>query len=172
MSLIARNRRRARQRGSLIVETLVVVPLLVTLWGISYWFFEFRTAQMKVYRQARESTVATATFGCGRAGDTSHSYPGPQPGVSIAGGMVPTAPGADLSSVTKNVPGNPNNGVIARPIGEAKGQGSDSVAGFKAIWFKPSTTHYEASTTMMCNEAVEDGQLDTAKRSAAMVFSP
>jgi len=168
-----RQRRRARagSRGSLIVETLVVVPLLIVLCGIGWWFYEVRTAQMKVYRDAREPTFATATFGCGRAGDTSHPMPGPQPGVAVSGGSAPTVP-ADFSSVTRNVPGNPNNAVITRPIGEAKGSGTDTVAGFRAIWFTPRTTSYQASATMMCNEAVEDGQLDLAKRSAAVTFSP
>jgi hypothetical protein len=166
-----RHRRRIRERGSLIVETLVVVPLLIALCGIGFWFYEVHTAQMKVYRTARESVWATATFGCGQAGETGRSMPGPQSGTSVGGGGPPQIP-ADFSQVYRSVPGGPNNEVITRSMSEGNGSAQERVAGFKVVWFEPRTTNYNASASMQCNEAVHDGQPDPAKRIAAAAFSP
>jgi len=169
--LSPRKRSRAGRRGSLIVETLVVVPMLIALCGIGFWFYQVHTAQMKVYRSVREPVWATATFGCGQAGETSASMPGPQGGVSVANGGPPAVP-ADFSPVYRNVPGAPNNEVITRSMGEAKGSAQETVSGFTVTWFAPRPTSYNASATMQCNEAVHDGQPGAAKRIAAVVFSP
>ena len=172
MSLPKRSRQnRARQRGSLIIETLVVVPMLIALCGIGFWFYQVHTAQMKVYRSVREPVWATATFGCGQAGETSQPMPGPQPRTSVAN-SGPPAVLADFSPVYRNVPGGPNNEVITRSLGEAKGSAQETVPGFKVVWFEPRPTNYNASATMQCNEAVHDGQPKPAKRIAAAVFSP
>lgn len=165
-----RKRSRARQRGTLIVETLVVVPMLIALCGIGFWFYQVHTAQMKVYRSVREPVWATATYGCGQAGETSHSMPGPQGGVSVANGAPPAA--GDFSQVYESVPGGPNNEVITRPIGRANGSAQETVSGFKVTWFAPKPTNYDATATMQCNEAVHDGKPDAAKRLAAVAFSP
>ena len=148
-----------------------MVPLLICLCGIGFWFYQVHTAQMKVYRSVREPVWATATFGCGQAGETSHSYPGPQGNVSVSNGSPP-AVAADFSPVYQNVPGAPNNEVITRPMGEAKKTGQESLAGFTVTWFEPKNTSYEATAQMQCNEAVHDGKPDPAKRIAAAVFSP
>ena len=148
-----------------------MVPLLICLCGIGFWFYQVHTAQMKVYRSVREPVWATATFGCGQAGETGHSFPGPQGGASVSNGSPPAVP-ADFSQVYQSVPGGPNNEVITRPIGEAKGSANETVSGFRVTWFEPRSTTYNASATMQCNEAVHDGKPDAAKRLAAAAFQP
>ena len=169
--LSARARKRTRQRGSLIVETLVVVPMLVSLMGVGWWFWDMHTAQMQVYRESAEPVFATATYSCGQAGETSHSFPGPQSPASVSGGSVPLVP-ADFSKVYEAAPGAPNEEVITRSISDAKADANAQTDGFGAIWFNPNGHSYKASAKMLCNEAVHDGQLDTTKRIAAAVFDP
>lgn len=167
----ARARRLAKQRGALIVETLVVTPLLIMLCAIGFWFFQLHRAHMKVYQEVREPVWATATFGCGQAGDTAVRMPGPQGDAQVSNGGPPAIP-ADWSPVYQNVPGGPNNEVITRPMPGAKGSASEAVSGHKVFWFEPGGTTFNRSAEMQCNEAVHDGNPNGAKRIAAAVFNP
>ena len=54
MNAVLRARARARARGSLVIEMLVVTPLLATLCGFAFWFYQVHSAEMSVYRKVRE----------------------------------------------------------------------------------------------------------------------
>jgi len=166
-----RRRRVAKQRGALIVETLVVTPLLIMLCAIGFWFFQLHRAHMKVYQEVREPVWATATFGCGQAGETAQRMPGPQGGATVSSAAALTVP-ADWSPVYQNVPGGPNNEVITRPMGQANGSANEAVSGHKVFWFEPGATTFNRSAQMQCNEAVHDGNPNGTKRIAAAVFDP
>ena len=166
-----RLKRRKNQRGALIVEFIVVAPLLIMLMGVGWWFWEIESAQSRIAREAAQPVFATATYGCGQAGETSHAYPGPQSPATVSGGSVPMVP-ADMSQVYQAAPGAPNDEVITRSISDAKATTQTTTEGFRTIWFEPKSANYQISATMLCNEAVHDGQLDQTKRIAAAVFNP
>jgi hypothetical protein len=165
-----KTRRRARQRGILPIELLVITPLFTLLMGTAYWFYEIHTKQMSVMRRAREPVWATATFACGNPGETSASYPGVQPGVSVGGGPIVYVPGADYTQIYKNVPGGPNNEVLTRATADAEIDVTDDLAGNDFLHLRE--THYAAHARMMCNDTVHDGQPNTMKRIAAGAFQP
>jgi hypothetical protein len=153
-----------------MVEMVVVTPLLAMLCGFAFWFYQMHYAQMRVYQSVRQPVWETATFSCGNPGETSASFP--RGTASVGGGgslMVP----ADWSPVYRYAPGGPNNEVITRPINEASQNATRTVSGkdVPGILHISSTT-YQASAKMMCNETVHDGQPDAYKRMTHFTVSP
>ena len=77
---------------------LVVTPLFATLCGFAFWFYQVHRAEMLVYQKVREPVWATASFGCGDAGETGASMPGPAERASVSSGIPPIVP-ADAKDV-------------------------------------------------------------------------
>lgn len=148
---------------------VVVTPLLTMLLGFAFWFYQMHQAQMAVYRDVREPTWQTATFSCGDPGETSGSFPRGSANVSRSGGLfIPT----NWFNVYRNAPG-PNVEVITRSFGEASKDATRHVDGATVgKVFEVKDTQYRAQATMMCNEKVEDGQLDMHKRIAHILVDP
>jgi hypothetical protein len=165
-------RRRAAQRGSLIIETLVVTPLFATLCGFAFWFYQVHRAQMLVYQKVREPVWAAATFGCGDAGDTGAPMPGPEERISVSSGIPPVVP-ADYTLVIRNVPGGPNNDAITRLARTVNADATETLVGkdIPNIMSTPTST-FRTDARVICNEHVEDGKAKTMKRIAAVVFRP
>jgi hypothetical protein len=151
---------------------LIVTPLLATLCGFAFWFYQVHAAEMSVYRKVREPVWATATFGCGNAGETAANLPGPRGATDIASSGPPLIP-ADFSPVFRNVPVGPHNDAITRSVEQGVGQTSETLDGksIPQILTTPNTT-FRTTARMTCNENVETGQPDRMKRVAAVAFQP
>jgi hypothetical protein len=149
---------------------LVVTPLLTLLLAMAFWFYQIHMKELGIMRKVREPVWATATFGCGRAGETSARYPGTQPGVSVDDAAPVYVPGTDYSRVYTNAPGGPNNEVITRSTADARVSATDTLDGDEDFHFRQM--NLRAHATMMCNETVHDGQPDAYKRITAAAFQP
>jgi hypothetical protein len=119
---------------------------------------------MSVYRNVREPVWTTATQGCGKGGPS---------GASVSSGPRAILPTADFTPVYRNVPGAPHTDMITRALDLADSETTETLAGTNVPRIiKTPDTSYHATARMICNEQVEDAELDAMKRIAAVAFRP
>jgi hypothetical protein len=153
-------RRSSRARGSVLVETVIVAPLLLIVLAFSWFVYRMHLEKLAALEHAREPAWATASFGCGRPGETHVPLPGAAGDVAIAEKRLDVP--ADFDVVREDIGESPDDDILGRPLAIATAERERDVEPVAVIHASAMT--FRARTSVMCNETVEDGRLDIDKR--------
>lgn len=139
-------RRRARQRGAAMVEALVAIPFFIVVFAATMFVGSFYQEKMRTIAESKRCAWDHAINGCsgGCAADTSMAGSGTQ--------VQP--PGGTGTSKTTNAPGSE---IMSKDFYEASFTVKSSATASPVIggFVKP----IQSSTTVMCDEVPEDGNL-------------
>jgi hypothetical protein len=173
-SRVAKWRKKKNQRGSMTLETLVLAPVLIFQLGVSFWAYQLYESKIDTMKRVRGPVFSSAAFGCGNAGSTSFEAPTGEPNAMFApnesDAPLEGAEGVDLGVVGRKLPQAPGADILDRAI--------DSKAARLARPFVSNgfvgapTVKLGAHASMMCNEAVRDGDPKAMKAVSANGFDP
>jgi len=158
----------------MVGEALVVLPVVIFMVAVSAWAWQLYEAKIDAMNAVRGPVFSEAAFGCGNPGSVSfeaENGPG-QALLEAAGSDLPLAgaDGVDLAAVGRKLPRAPGADVIDRVIDS---RGARLVRPFVSNGFVGAdVARLGAHTSMMCNEAVRDGDAKAMKALSASSFDP
>jgi hypothetical protein len=118
--VVGRSKRRFKSRGAAMVEAVVVMPVLITCWGVMMFAGGARFNKIRVQQEAREGTFSYASKACkgamtvagstgtGMAPINSQSGASASGQADVANGAVDTQASAiqEFGTVSGNTTGN------------------------------------------------------------------
>lgn len=150
------------------------MPVLIFQLGVSFWAWHLYEARIDTMKAVRGPVFSQSAFGCGNPGSTSFEAPNGDPGnvFERSGSDAPldSAEGVDLAVVGRKLPQAPGADLLDRAIDTRAGR---LVRPFISNGFVSApTVNVGARASMMCNEAVRDGDAKAMKALSAGSFDP
>jgi hypothetical protein len=172
-TLQERWRARRRQRGSVALELLVVMPVLALQLGASYWTWHLYENKVAAMKAARGPVFAAALSGCDRRVEGSFEAEGDAAlgfTEEEASAVLAEVEGADLGVIGRRLPAAPGAALLDRTV-DARGARSGRTVVSDGLVAAP-TVNLSGRATMTCNETVRDGDAMGMKRLSTRVFDP
>jgi hypothetical protein len=172
---LARARSRARARGAVLVEAVIVIPVFIILFAGIVFFGKIYDAKLNMLRLTRQSAWTHAMANCGTAGD---------PATTTEPGNLD--PAAEAEDPPGGASGQPDG--VAGPLRDALRIVGDAphkdvaTNGYKATQSKTDTSvkadepigsitkQVSGASHVMCNEAPFDADRARVREAAMQTF--